>query len=126
MSYSDFLAKVRHLDNLAAKWMMRHFYWTFFQFVLIVIFIFWFKDTFDLIDASTDVSSKSTIERLVLTQSINVSLITVLTILNSFWMLFMFNGFQGFRNLLKDIRDNTQRMRYRDYKDHNALPRREP
>ncbi|OGX33834.1 MAG: hypothetical protein A3C36_01455 [Omnitrophica WOR_2 bacterium RIFCSPHIGHO2_02_FULL_52_10] len=114
MPFQDIMSKVRYLDNLAAKWLMRHFYFMFFQIVLFVIFLFWFVNMFNVIDTSYQVSSASALERAVMTQSINVTIIVLLLLLNSFWMLYVFNGIQRLANLLKDINYNINRLRIRN------------
>jgi len=114
MAYKDFMSKVRYLDNLAAKWLMRHFYFIFFQIVLLVIFLFWFVNMFNVINTSFQIPQSSTLERAIMTQSINVTIIVLLLLLNSFWMLYIFNGIQRLVNLLKDLNYNINRMRTRD------------
>ena len=114
MSLNDFMIKIRYWDNLLAKWLMRHFYITFFQIVLVVIFVFWFINTLSVIDTSTQVSPTNLTERILITQSTNITLIVFLMLLNTFWLLFMFNGIQSLKGLLKDITYNTSRIRSRD------------
>jgi membrane-associated HD superfamily phosphohydrolase len=114
MSYNNFMSKVRYLDNLVAKWLMRHFYFLFFQIVLMAIFLFWFVNTIQIIDSSLLVSKTSALERILMTQSVNTSIIVLLLLLNSFWMLYIFNGIQRIANLLKDISYYTSRFRVRN------------
>jgi len=111
MAYKDFMAKVRYWDNLTAKWLMRHFYFMFFQIVLLIIFIFWFRNMFNVIDVSYQIERSSTVERAVMTQSVNTTIIVLLLLLNSFWMLYIFNGIQRLANILKDISYNINRLR---------------
>jgi len=113
MAYKDFMNKVRYLDNLTAKWIMRHFYFMFFQIVLVGIFIFWFVNIFNVIDASIQATRADLVSRLLMTQSINTTIIVLLMILNSFWLLFMFNGIQRISTLLKDVSYYTSRLRPR-------------
>ena len=111
MSINNIMTKIRYWDNLTAKWLMRHFYFLFFQIVLFIIFLFWFVNMFNVIDASDQVSSSSVLERIAMTQSINTTIIVLLLLLNSFWMLYIFNGIQRLTNLLKDINYNINRAR---------------
>ena len=111
MAFKDLMTTIRYLDNLAAKWLMRHFYFMFFQIALFVIFLFWFVNMFHVIDISYQVSRSSVLERAVMTQSINVTIIVLLLLLNSFWMLYIFNGIQRLANLLKDMNYNINRLR---------------
>jgi len=99
------------MDNLTAKWLMRHFYFLFFQVVLVVIFFFWLFNTIRVIDTSFQVSKSAVLERILMTQSVNTSIIVILLLLNSFWLLFIFNSIQRLSNLLKDISYNINRLR---------------
>lgn len=116
MAFNDFMAKIRYWDNLTAKWLMRHFYFMFFQIVLLIIFLFWFVNMFNVIDTNYQVSKSSVLERALMTQSINTTIIVLLLLLNSFWMLYIFNGIQRIMNLLKDINYNINRLRGKNYK----------
>ena len=114
MAYKDIMAKIRYLDNLAARWLMRHFYFMFFQIVLLVVAIFWFINIFDVIDTNYQSSKSSVLERAVMTQSVNMTIAVLLLLLNSFWMLYIFNGIQRLAILLKDINYNINRLRTRN------------
>ena len=103
MSFQDFMNKVRHWDNTIAKWMMRHVYFMFFQFILLVIFLFWFVNMFKVLELSLLSTQNSVLEKILATQSINITIIVLLLILNSFWLLYIFNGIQRIGNLLKDL-----------------------
>ena len=105
------MSKIRYWDNLTVKWLMRHFYFMFFQIVLFVIFLFWFVNMFNVIDTNYQISRTSVLERAVMTQSINATIIVLLLLLNSFWMLYIFNGIQRLTNILKDISYNINRLR---------------
>ncbi|MCK5012401.1 MAG: hypothetical protein KAS66_01140 [Candidatus Omnitrophica bacterium] len=111
MAFKDFMTKIRYWDNLTAKWLMRHFYFMFFQIVLFVIFLFWFVNMFNVIDTNYQISRTSVLERAIMTQSINTTIIVLLLLLNSFWMLYIFNGIQRLMNVLKDISYNINRLR---------------
>jgi len=114
MQEKDFMSKIRTLDHRIARWLMRHFYFTFFQLVLFVIFVFWIFNTFTVIDTNFQADKDTLYERILLTQSINLTIASVLLILNSFWLLYIFNGIQRLGNLLKDISYNISRLRYRN------------
>ena len=117
MAYKDFMAKIRHWDNLAAKWLMRHFYFMFFQIVLFVISLFWFFNMFNVIDTSFQASRSSVLERSIATQSVNITIIVLLLLLNSFWLLYIFSSIQRLLNVLKDISYNINRMRFQNKSD---------
>ena len=103
--------KVRYWDNRSAKWMMRHFYILFFEIVLVLAFLAFFVNTIQVINASIDVSKNSTLENLLLTQSMNGLIIVFLLLMNSFWMLYMFNGIIRIRMILRDISFQLNRRR---------------
>lgn len=103
MSFADFMAKVRQWDNNAARWMMRHFYIIFFEFVLVVIFFVFLYNTYRSIDISHAVDEKNILEQLLVQQSTNTHIIVILMLLNSFWMLYIFNEITRLRTILKDI-----------------------
>lgn len=111
MSFNDFMNKIRQWDNRSAQWMMRHFYMLFFEFILVGVFVFFFMNTFKVIDASDHVSRNNTGEVLLLAQTINTSLIVVLLLFNSFWMLYIFNSILRLRGVLKNIDYNLSRRR---------------
>ena len=114
MFHQNFLSKIRYWDNLTAKWLMRHFYFMFFQIVLVVIFFVWFVNMFNVLDANYQLSDNSSItERILATQSVNITIVVLLVLLNSFWMLFIFSAIQRIGNLLKDISYHLSRLRVR-------------
>ena len=110
MAFKDFMVKIRYWDNLTAKWLMRHFYFMFFQIALFIIFLFWFVNMFNVIDINTQTLKPSIHERAAMTQSVNMTIMVLLLLLNSFWMLYVFNGIQRMTNLLKDINYNIHRL----------------
>jgi len=110
MTYKNFMAKIRYWDNLTAKWLMRHFYFMFFQAVLLIVFLFWFVNMFKVIDINYEASKSSILERATMTQSVNITIMVLLMLLNSFWLLYVFNGIQRMMNLLKDINYNIHRL----------------
>jgi hypothetical protein len=103
--------KVRRLDNLAARWMMRHFYILFFQIVLVIIFGVWFFITLRIIDIAYQTPQANTVEKLLSVQTLSLATIGLLMLLNSFWMLYMFNGINRLRSVLKDISYQISKMR---------------
>ena len=105
------MSKIHYWDNLVARWLMRHFYFMFFQVVLFVIFLFWFVNMFKVIDDSFRVKGATLLDQISATQSVNLTIIVLLLLLNSFWMLYMFNAIQRLNNTLKDISFGISRMR---------------
>ena len=115
MSFSNFMSKVRQFDNLAARWMMRHFYILFFEFVLVVIFFMFFFNTLRAIDIASRVSPDNLLEQLLVQQTTNTLIIVILLLLNSFWMLYIFNGMDRMRTLLKDINFSLLRRKHNSH-----------
>jgi hypothetical protein len=116
MSFEDFMGKVRYWDNHFARWMMRHFYILFFEFVLVIIF-FWFLFTLlHSIDTASRVPENDITQQLLLTQSTTTMIIALLLLVNSFWMLYIFNHMDRLRSILKDISFNLSRRK------HNNTP----
>lgn len=111
MSFNDFMNKVRQLDNMIARWLLRHFYFMFFQLVLLVIFVFWFGNLLNVIDLNYSTHEKTVAEKIHLTDSVNTTIIVILLLMNSFWMLYIFNSLQRLSNLLKDMSYNISRLR---------------
>lgn len=110
MLFNEFMAKVRYWDNHMAKWMIRHFYLLFFEIFLVVIFVGLFIVTIKIIDVSTEVRD-GVVERLLLFQSFDTILITLLMLLNSFWMLYIFNEIIRTRSALKEINFNLTKRK---------------
>jgi len=106
MSYQDFMNKVRYFDNLAAKWILRHFYILFFEILLVALFLIFFFNTVQFIDYSVDIGKENVVERLLLTQTVYTLVIVLLLLLNSFWMLYIFNCLMRIQNGLKDLNFN--------------------
>ena len=103
MAFSDFMNKVRHWDMQAARWMMRHFYILFFEFVLVIIFFVFLFSTFRTIDVAHDAAKDNVMEQLLVQQATSTHIIIILMLLNSFWLLYMFNEIGRVRTILKDI-----------------------
>ncbi len=111
MPFDDFMSKVRQMDNYFARWLMRHFYFLFFEIVLVGVFFIFIYDAFKTIDLASDFTRQSSVEKLLAQQNINTLIIILLLLLNSFWMLYMFNGLERLRVLLKDISFSLMRRK---------------
>ncbi len=111
MGFQEFMNKVRQWDNACARWMMRHFYFLFFECVLVLIFFVFFFNTLRAIDIGSAVSQDDVVQRLLFQQNTNMSIVIVLLLLNSFWMLFLFNGLNRIRLLLRDLNFTLSRRR---------------
>ena len=111
MSFQDVMNKIRYWDNLSAKWIIRHFYILFFEIVLIAIFIIFFFNITQLLDFMFDVQRDDLVQRLLLTDSINSSIIVLLLLLNSFWMLYLFSTLLRIQGTLKDVSFQLGRRR---------------
>lgn len=116
MSHNDITQKLRHWDNLAAKWFLRHFYFLFFQIILVFVFIFWFITLFRVINISLDASPINISDQFLAVQSIQTSVIVFLLILNSFWVLHIFNGMQRMLNVLKEVSFGINKLQQRSKK----------
>lgn len=114
MKFSEFMAKVRYLDRTCARWMLRHFYIIFFEFVLVIIFFMFLFNTFHSLDLATRAARADLTTQLLSQKSINNLLITILILLNSFWMLYIFNEITRIRVVLKEISYNLLKI-----KQHN-------
>ena len=115
------MTKIRYVDNQVARWIMRHFYFMFFQGVLLVIFLFWFINMFKVIDANYQTPATDLAGRIQISQLINSTLVVLLMILNSFWLLFVFNIQQRILNVLKELNFIMNRFSRgnQKYQDHN-------
>ena len=111
MPYQGTMSKIRHLDNLVARWLLRHFYFIFFEIVLVVIFVIWFINTIHVIDLNSEGVSSPQIEQILTNQTTQLTLIVFILLLNSFWILFIFNGLQRTITILKDISYNLNPSR---------------
>jgi hypothetical protein len=118
MSFNDLMNKIRQWDNRSAQWMMKHFYMLFFEFILVGVFVFFFMNTFKIVDATDHIPPTPTAS-LMLAQTINTSLIVILLLFNSFWMLYIFNSILRLRGVLKNIDYNLSRRRT-DRRDNDA------
>jgi hypothetical protein len=111
MAYNDFMNKIRQWDNHMAKWMMQHFYFLFFQILLVLVFFIWFTNLIGVINATLFTPLANPAEKLLATQSINTTIIVFLMLLNSFWILYIFNSLMRMHGTLKDLSFHMSRMR---------------
>lgn len=111
MSFQDFMGKIRQLDNQAARWMMRHFYILFFEFVLVIIFFIFFFNLLRSLDLGSRIPPNQILSQLLHQQLLNTQIIIVLLLLNSFWMLYIFNGMSRIRTILKEVSFHLSRRR---------------
>lgn len=111
VAYDNFMSKIRQMDNYFARWLMRHFYFLFFEIVLVGIFFIFIFNTFKAIDLAYNNAPQTSVEKLLAQQNINTLIIILLLLLNSFWMLYMFNGMERLRILLKDISFSLMRRK---------------
>lgn len=109
------MSRIRHLDNLVARWFVRHFYFIFFEMVLVIIFVLWFVNTIHVIDLNSDGVKTQVVERILTSQTNQLTLITFILLLNSFWVLFIFNGLQRIITILKEISYNLTPNRPKKY-----------
>lgn len=103
MSFANFMNKVRQWDTQTSRWMMRHFYILFFEFILIIIFFIFLMSTFRTIDIARASAKENITEQLLIQQSTGTYIIIILMLLNSFWMLYMFSEVSRLKTILKDI-----------------------
>lgn len=117
MGYNDFLYKVKQWDNRAAQWMGRHFYIILFEIILAIIFLFAFINALKILNASFSIQNNSVADQLLLTQSINSTLIVMLLLLISLGVLNIINFNSRIRSVLKNIEFNLSKRR----SDHKPL-----
>lgn len=103
MAFADFMNKVRQLDTQASRWMMRHFYILFFEFILIILFFVFLMSSFHAIDIAKESTKGDMVQQLLIVQTTATHLIVILMLLNSFWMLYMFSEVSRIKTVLKDI-----------------------
>src|SRR5437762_3469212 len=115
MKYSEFMTNIRHWDNMVAKWFLRHFYFVFFQIILVIAFLIWFINIFNVIDINVvQHDDPAVFQKAMRSQSINIAIIVFLLILNSFWSLFIFNSINRITTLLRDVSFHLSKMRYKN------------
>jgi len=111
MAYNDFMNKVKQWDNRAAQWMSRHFYIILFEIILGLIFLLAFINILKIINISFDIHKNNTLERILLIQSTNTSLIVMLLLLIALGILNIINSNSRFRSVLKNIEFSLSRRR---------------
>ena len=111
MAYNDLMYKIKQWDNRAAQWMGRHFYIILFEVILAIIFLLAFFNAFKLINTSFNVHNNNVTTQLLLTQSINSTLIVMLLLLISLGVLNIINSNTRTRSILKNIEFNLSKRR---------------
>ena len=111
MEYNKIMNNIRQWDNLVARWFLRHFYFVFFQIILVAAFFVWFVNIFNVIDINVQDGSPQVLPKALKSQSINTALIVFLLLLNSFWSLFIFNTVHRITTLLRDMNFHLSKMR---------------
>jgi hypothetical protein len=111
MAQNDLMYKVRQWDNRAAQWMGRHFYIILFEVIILIIFLFTFVNALKILYISFEVSKNSVTDRLLLIQSIDLTLIVMLLLLISLGVLNIINSNSRLRNNLKNIEFLLSRRR---------------
>ena len=111
MAQNDLMYKIRQWDNRAAQWMGRHFYIILFEVIILIIFLFTFANALKILYISFDISKYSVTDRLLLIQSILLTLMVVLLLLISLGVLNIINSNSRLRNTLKNIEFLLSRRR---------------
>ena len=111
MASNDVMYKIRQWDNRAAQWMGRHFYIILFEAFLAIIFLFAFINAYKILNTSFDVRKQNVTDQLLLTQSVNSTLIVMLLLLISLGVLNIINSNARHRGILKNIEFNLSKRR---------------
>ena len=111
MAHNDLMYKIKQWDNRAAQWMGRHFYIILFEVILAIIFLLAFINALKILNVSFDVHKNSVTDQLLLTQSINTTMIVVLLLLISLGVLNIINSNSRLRGVLKNIEFNLSKRR---------------
>ena len=111
MANSDLMYKIKQWDNRAAQWMGRHFYIILFEIILAIIFVLAFVNALKILNISFDVHKTSVADQLLLTQSINTTMIVMLLVLISLVVLNIINSNSRLRSVLKNIEFNLSKRR---------------
>jgi hypothetical protein len=114
------MKKINYWDRTVSRWMLRHFYFLFFQIVLVIVFIFWFINTIKMIDIGFELSKNNTVEHIMMNQCVNTSIIILLMLLNSFWLLYIFNTIKRLTNVVRDVNYTLGRMKNKQRKNPNS------
>jgi len=111
MGNNEFMNKIRQWDNRASQWMGRHFYIILFEAILVIIFVLAFLNALKILNTSFDVHKDNVTNQLLLSESLNTTLIIMLLILISLGVLNIINGNSRLRNILKNIEFNVSKRR---------------
>jgi len=111
MASNDLMNKLKQWDNRAAQWMGRHFYVILFEAILAIIFLLSFINALKLINTSFDIQKGNVTDQLLLTQSINMTLIVMLLLLIALGVLNIINSNSRLRSVLKNIEFNLSKRR---------------
>jgi hypothetical protein len=111
MASNDLMNKIRQWDNRAAQWMGRHFYIILFEIILVIIFILAFINALKTLNTSFSVPKDDITQQLLLSQSINSTLIVMLLLLISLGILNIINSNSRLRGILKNIEFNLSKRR---------------
>ena len=111
MLSNDLLNKLRQWDNRAAQWMGRHFYIILFQLILLGIFLLAFNNALKILNISFDIHKDNITDQLLLTQSINSTLVVVVLLLIALAVLNIINTNSRLRSILKNIEFNLSKRR---------------
>ena len=111
MAQNNVMYKIKQWDNRAAQWMGRHFYIILFEIILAIIFLFVFINAFKILNISFNVPKDNVADQLLLSQSINTTLIVMLLLLISLGVLNIINSNSRLRSVLKNIEFNLSKRR---------------
>src|SRR5580704_15893220 len=100
MAYNEFFSKVKQWDNRAAQWMGRHFYIILFEAILAIIFLFAFINALKILNISFGIQKNNVADQLLLSQSLNSTLIVMLLLLISLGLLNLINSNSRLRSVL--------------------------
>jgi hypothetical protein len=109
MNYQDFMNNLRKFDKRSSQWFVRHFYVIFFEIILVVVFFLFFVLTINVLNTAADARTRTTVEQLLVNQSLIGLIVLFLLLLNSFWILFMFSSILRQSNILRNIDFNLSR-----------------
>jgi len=114
MAYNDLSNKIKQWDNRAAQWMGRHFYIILFEAILGIIFIMAFINALKILNTGFYVRKDDVTQQLLLSQSLNTTLIVMLLILIALGLLNIINNNTRLRGVLKNIEFSLSRRRPED------------
>lgn len=106
----SFLEKYRQWDREVSKFLTRHFYFSFFQIVIGVVFAYWLISFINLLNILAKNKFETASELLLINQTLNISFMLFLLLLNSFWILYILNNSNRMANSMKNVSYNTGRM----------------